>query len=1598
MKHVSLYCTAILIFVLNTAIMAQKKDTAYFMQHYRQGNIYSNKGKVDSSMIFYEKALEWSKQNPFFDSSKHITELLSIMGRGYRIQQKPQLAFTALNKALANANTFKHNESKRLIFVRTSLLHQAIAENNWSFSYPTVTETEITKVFFPIVSIQPFEKDSLEIIIAAGTLDGIKDSSQSVVVWSRLISKDSSHHNSTSPITSGNIVRITNNNTIIRIAKKPNEIILTKDLIELNALTPVSWNKLILKECIINNILFSSDAVNPYYNYRYFYYYANESLEKEILESMLFEAKEASATVEKDTLNRPNLAYRYNGGIFSGNNMFRSAIISKPIHQQLFLQYVEKFPASWMGNNHQFSIEYLRWVATESPLYEGSIKSYLLSIQNPTERNEQINNLNSQIKKYHLIEQWLGNAMQYIYEENNDAATATAQLINNVTTLTKDTANFGWYEYLLAEIEKKNGSVKQANLYLEKANKIFESTNNIEGKAWAKASFEKWQEPTEIKIGTQSGHRRSYIVAQSPNPQYFATGGSDNLIKIWNKTTGKEMFTLSKHTATITSLQYSPNGKYLVSAGADFSVIIWNAYNYTPVISYTTDSIVNVAKFSPDSRLLYAAEGAVLNIINPFVDSLKIEKKITLHNGAILDFEFYRNNKDIILSCGSDGSIYAWNLKKEVKTNTYKNKGISQSIKISNDGRFFAVVADNATIKIWDAYLGEVITTQPVFLEVNNYGNKYPAMYAAHSFSKDSKYLAYPLAKDTFIIKNLWDIYVRKYKIRLTDDANIRHTLFSNDGKDLVVTSSGYNVHLMNMREYNFYQNYQLNDKKINFFSNIIYSLQYTKDDKGLWYYQYGPELGKIDLTTGGGNYSKRINQLDIRLETKHILLQGDSSIVFKLDGYGRFLTVYNVYQDSIKNENIITLPENETVYSFETTKDNTVCFISTNNGYILGWDLINHKKIFLTKLETDGKINTMLLYYDNYHNRLFTKANTNKVVAINPSNGNIIDSFAVSGARQIIASPNTIYVTTNNGLLTKFNAKTLAFINEQYVNNGEVAAENMLLTPDNKYLIVQNTSRSIMGIDVQKDSILYNKTDHNFYSWSIAMTHNGSEFATAGADGKIHLYETASGKRKAVIYIPFKKDPFIVDNENHYLASKNTLEAVNIYYNNNVYNYDQFDVQLNRPDLVLQNLGRADTAVTKSYYNAYKKRMKRLGLKESNEPIVTNLPTIKLIDKFAIETSTTAKEYIVNIECADKIYPLKTLQVVVNNSPILGVNGKDLSKLNTKQIQQQVTIPLAHGTNVVKVYCTNAKGVSSLKESFTVLSTQKNVDSAKTYFIGIGVANYKDSSMNLTYSVKDIRDLADDFTKYYNNIVIDTLINEKVTVENIYKLKNKLLKTSPNDRVIIAVTGHGLLSDSLNFYYATYDVNFAKPELKGLPYESLEALLNDVPAQEKILLIDACHSGALDKDELLAIQQKKKIQLVAKTNQQDKVTGIASRSSIKVSNKKKAVSANSSFELMQNLFSDLSNSNGAIIISAAGGMEYAFESAQWNNGVFTFSIREAIFKEYADKYYNGNNDGKVSVTELSSYVNKRVVELTNGKQKPTSRRENIEFNWTIKF
>lgn len=263
-----------------------------------------------------------------------------------------------------------------------------------------------------------------------------------------------------------------------------------------------------------------------------------------------------------------------------------------------------------------------------------------------------------------------------------------------------------------------------------------------------------------------------------------------------------------------------------------------------------------------------------------------------------------------------------------------------------------------------------------------------------------------------------------------------------------------------------------------------------------------------------------------------------------------------------------------------------------------------------------------------------------------------------------------------------------------------------------------------------------------------------------------------------------------------------------------------------------------------------------------------------------------------------------------------------------------------------------------------------------KVYFIGIGMNQYANSQYNLTWSVKDIRDMAAALSKHYgNSITIDTLFDASVSREAVLRIKQKLQTLSENDKVILSYSGHGVLSKDLDYFLSTYHINFEDPAVNGLPYDELESLMDGIKPRQKLMLIDACHSGEVDKEEFGRIEAVKGAL---------QANGVSARSSIKVV-KQKNLGMTNSFELMQQLFANVRRGTGATIISAAGAMQYAQERGDLKNGVFTYCILDAFQKNKS-----------LTVSQLKKIVTEKVPALTNGLQKPTSRNETINVDWNV--
>ncbi len=718
-----------------------------------------------------------------------------------------------------------------------------------------------------------------------------------------------------------------------------------------------------------------------------------------------------------------------------------------------------------------------------------------------------------------------------------------------------------------------------------------------------------------------------------------------------------------------------------------------------------------------------------------------------------------------------------------------------------------------------------------------------------------------------------------------------------------------------------------------------------------------------------------------------------DFKTIAHYEGKGVVLDVSPLYLDSIC---LLTYANNKTViFNYKTNK------------------AIDSVQIAIDSLPTNytnaGANNNAILLNDDIIVQCIAEKGT--VLFWNKDKKLMYNSF-VPGVTAVIASPNESYILlkgTNASLYSFEDNGDLKPMFEEHIPMQKVVfginENKILFTETNQYgrvKVLDIKKRSVTQVLVTPADILAlslankknlvaiatldsiriinlnsNKIEKRFanklgipnaISWK-----NDHILSLAGDDGRITFYDLSKNV-PLYAYLTFNdEEQLVLTPNNYYAGDKKKTRLISFVDGLSVIPFEQYDIRFNRPDLVLKALGSKDTAMINSYKRAYEKRLRKLNIDTAQFKLGFNVPKADIKNRNQIEFSQQASELRLNFTAKDATYLLDRFNVWINECPIFGMKGVSLKEKKTKQLDTTIVINLADGDNKIEMSVINSNGAESYRLPLYVKHEPIKANTSKMHFIGIGINKFADANYNLNWSVKDIRDLANKFkAKYGDDCIIDTLFDEKVTLLNVKVLKNKLLQTSVNDKVIVAYSGHGLLSKQFDYYLSTYAVNFDRPEQNGLPYESLENLLDGIPARKKLMLIDACHSGEVDKDEM---QHYEAVAKNLKNVKGPKVINL----------KKGKVGMKNSFELMQQLFVDINRSTGATVISAAAGTQFALETNELKNGVFTYSILNLM-----------NIKTHATVSELKKEVNKQVPLLTQGLQVPTARSENEAVDWGV--
>lgn len=114
-----------------------------------------------------------------------------------------------------------------------------------------------------------------------------------------------------------------------------------------------------------------------------------------------------------------------------------------------------------------------------------------------------------------------------------------------------------------------------------------------------------WQSDTgqPVREPLQANLTPVWSIGFSPDGTRIASGGEHDTeqVRIWNVTTGEQVFALTGHTDNVYSATYSPDGRIIGTGSRDKTVRLWDAVTGTPiaVLAGHSNTVRSVA-FTPD--------------------------------------------------------------------------------------------------------------------------------------------------------------------------------------------------------------------------------------------------------------------------------------------------------------------------------------------------------------------------------------------------------------------------------------------------------------------------------------------------------------------------------------------------------------------------------------------------------------------------------------------------------------------------------------------------------------------------------------------------------------------------------------------------------------------------------------------------------------------------------------------------------------------------------------------------------------------------------------------------------------------------------------
>lgn len=1097
-------------------------------------------------------------------------------------------------------------------------------------------------------------------------------------------------------------------------------------------------------------------------------------------------------------------------------------------------------------------------------------------------------------------------------------------------------------------------------------------------------------------------------LAVSPNGKYIVAGYTSSEIIIKDIKTGKSIKPFLGHSDEILSLSFTPNGKQLLSHSKDKSCKLWdfNEGIEAKALRSTRWNNINFPNFIGNDKIVYQDEYSIDSY------DLRTNKKSVFFDQRNSSFAGLATSNDGKYSAIAIGNqfgllnravlsknvqfVFLVDNKTQKKIKTFY-KGWGRMLRFSPDGRYLSFKAWKY-IKVYDIHSKEKSKDfNSKYKEVNNFDIE--GQNIRHfEISADNKYILIVSNKkiEIYDLISKKVVFSQQAKSRIKFACfmkNPRHVVISNDKRISIVDFTMAKE--INIFEQESIENFSIglssSNIKLNNKKSKTLNLKTGKIEKFL-------ELRKNTPVSSNNFYNIQNNKISVYEKNTGKVLSGVITFPKIYKDRTRKDSIYllqesneQTYIVDLKNETIldvkkdyvIEITENKKAVSVEIISDNRIGYnkkyhvkiwdiemgdtIKTfknvrslksvrfsNDGKhlvicksidVLLWDIENKKlktkKEIFTGFSSLTKDNKSLLAIDEYKIRVIDLETNQVNYKLRPNYNYDYDRddeiFEKNPFYSINISndKNRLIVWMNQGVqIYDLTYKGYGFSKESIIKEFEAGSSYKLLKNNSDVLVINEGNNTTLW-DLSKDKVLYSsKTTLNNFFYP-----EGLPFVFAQGNGFFKILEKETYVELLTFFNLKEKEWIVTTPDGKFDASPDAFNK--LYYVKGL------------KLIPLENL-------MEKYYTPklWERVMKGEKFKELDVDIseLKLPPLVKIVspapeggqrggaNRFNKKTKLTESKVEVTVKATDQGGGIDEIRLYVNGK-LYENTQRGLKPATKENLEQTKTfiVNLVKGENIIKATAFNTQRTEAIPDKIT-LFYEGVKKTSNLYVFVIGVDEYKNPRHKLNYAIADassfkqeVEDGGQNIFGSINSVFIKDEEATKTKISTEFEKAKKSIK--PEDVLIFYYSGHGVMSDENQpeFYIVPYDVtqlygNNQMLKTKAISAGELQEFSKQVKAQKQLFVLDACQSGGI-------------------VEQLTSSRGAAEEKAI----------------------AQLARSTGTFWLTASNSEQFATEFKTLGHGVFTYAILKGL-KGEAD---GGNKDKKITVKELSAFLNEKVVELS---------------------